>query len=140
MLPSIALAVIRSIWDPEEDEKLKGHWGEHVDNLTRYVNSKQWEWICNFLKNELARHDCYESGDFNVLFVCRSGRHRSLAAAKLFTFVALYLGIPINFVEHVSQDHWPRHFCATCDGCLLKEPRKKIEIRKRALETWHAVS
>ena len=60
------------------------HWGEAFLTLEKIANSSQFTELINVVRPTLEAQLSQGSMLHNVVFTCRKGRHRSVAAAKLF--------------------------------------------------------
>ena len=72
-----------------------------------------------------------------IVMVCRSGKHRSVACAELTAFVLRHLRWTVS-IEHIHDEHWGRWCKGGCNRCQKCSHVKK-DAFDLALTTWHSV-
>ena len=112
------------------DEKLIGHWGENYFTLKNMVESSLCADILRRVKNSLSDLESLPS-ELNILFVCRSGKHRSLAMAKLTFFALLAQGFNVGSPIHLAASSWQK-LCCTCYHCGERSAGLKNALRQNA--------
>ena len=106
-----------------KSNRLLHHWGENTNTMRNLIQT-QWAVNClEFLQNDL-RDLCDGPGKkIGILMLCRSGRHRSVAAAAM---VRYCLRDTTRFDEartmHLSTHRWHKNFCTTCEDCRKDAP------------------
>ena len=84
--------------------ELAGHWGENVEIMNGVLRDSMTPKIFAETAGDLAKAS---TGDMiNILFLCNSGRHRSIAMSKFVEYILQREGIPGRPVVHVSKGRW----------------------------------
>ena len=95
-----AVVDVRRFRDPDAGS-LRHHCGINAAIQLRIIDNRKFP--------DLAREveDLVRSGVERVAFVCKSGRHRSVACAEI--FAGIYRGVAVH-----RHEPWCRHNCADC--------------------------
>ena len=64
-----------------------------------------------------------------VLWLCREGRHRSVACSYLSKWGIQHAGHLVVDEVHLQQDSWPRSLCRDCPKCSADDP-DKAEVKQ----------
>ena len=106
-----------------KSQRLLGCWGENTNTLRSMIQTKFARNCMEFLHDDLRYLSEGEGKQIGILMLCRSGKHRSVAAAAMFRSC---LRCTRRFDEirtvHLSENRWPRHFCTTCVDCRKDAP------------------
>lgn len=127
-------------WTNSQDAKRKlyHHWGEHVDTLRDWTESDA---ALNVMKklhrkfSEMLRDQ--HAGPRNLLFLCKSGRHRSVAAAAVAKW-NVGQSMRFRYVQtlHLSSARgWHPKFCTTCEMCM-ENADGRVDIKKAVKKKW----
>ena len=124
------------------------HWGEHPNIMASVMKSGAFVCLMNKFKQEIVhgqREWWPEGGIFHVWIICKNGRHRAVAAAKLLTYLAKQEGFVVRNTVHLSR-YGPRPWddtkqrgnwlCTNCDECGPRGVLRKEKIRKECIELW----
>ena len=106
---------------PRKDRKYN-HWGGNTYTAEKWSQTSSWRGVLQELEYDLAKLSASDtwnpSRPINMLFLCKSGRHRSVASAM---FAAWILHTTRRFKvgewEHLCSRHWRHDFCTTCSEC-----------------------
>ena len=106
-----------------KSNRLLHHWGENTNTMRNLIQT-QWAVNClEFLHDDLRDLSAGPGKKIGILMLCRSGRHRSVAAAAM---VRYCLRETTRFDEartmHLSTNRWHRNFCTTCEDCRKDAP------------------
>ena len=117
---------------------LKRHWGEHIGIMEGVLGMPETESVFADVAGDLAKVPCGQS--INILFLCNTGRHRSIAMAKFFEYILLKEGILGRPVKHVSEDRFVYEgLCTTCPKCgEFSEPERR-QLQFKAFELWEEI-
>ena len=117
--------------------ELAGHWGENIEIVKGVLQSSMPPRIFAEMAGDLAKAS---TGDMiNILFLCNSGRHRSIAMSKFVEYILQREGIPSRPVVHVSRCRWPENVCTSCQMCgAFSEPERR-QLQAKAFEMWSEV-
>ena len=142
---------VTSASDPQRSHdvnNLNKHWGEHPDIMERVMKSDAFVCLMNKFKQEIVhgqREWWPEGGILHVWIICKNGRHRAVAAAKLLTYLAKQEGFVVRNTVHLSR-YGPRPWddtkqrgnwlCTNCDECGPLSVLRKEKIRKECIELW----
>jgi len=122
----------RSFFDPSNVQ----HIGVHPTILSGMVANRGFRrWLAS-LRDEV-KQAASQTNHIRVAFYCKSGRHRSVAGARLFKHCAEAEGWGCEQVEHLSRKHW-KHICqGTCAECREDaESSERTEALRKALAWW----
>ena len=106
-----------------KSKRLLHHWGENTNTMRSMIQTKFARNCMEFLHDDLRYLSEGEGKQIGILMLCRSGKHRSVAAAAMFRSC---LRCTRRFDEmrtvHLSANRWPRQFCTTCVDCHKDAP------------------
>ena len=104
--------------DPDHRTDLRKHRGTHPDIIDGVVNNDRFPSVMAPCKQVCAETDAR----FIVIFVCKSGRHRSVACRSVFdTYISRLLTDrhgtnPVSSYDLAKTTHW-QHLCQNCRQC-----------------------
>ena len=122
------------------------HIGEHYDNLWATVVENRHKFrddlasIKHDLWNEVnARiHELHPS-TINIVFMCRHGKHRSVALCRIVLEVLKRLGYTnVHGPQYLSRGSWRRDQCMHCASCDPNAWGKEY-LYEQALEQWNYI-
>ena len=118
-----------------KDKSLYGCWGVHVVNLDAQMH-------CDVFKRNLAAlkralRNAEPGSVVNAICLCRQGRHRSVAAARLLAWGAESASILVNEIIHVNDDQWEKLCAGGCPNCSSKNSERDA-IQSDMVDLWHA--
>ena len=115
---------------------LKRHWGEHIGIMEGVLGMPETESVFADVAGDLAKVPCGQS--INILFLCNTGRHRSIAMAKFFEYILQKEGILGHRVEHI----WPGSdvdFCTRCSECGEWSDPERRQLQYAAFKMWEKI-
>ena len=133
----------RDMHDPDKDKSTRDHLGTHPKNLHDMILNprKNHKWMAFAEEVIPAVHKLIQDQDSSVIFAfCKSGRHRSVANAKLFQGIIKDLYNVEAGIIHLSDGPNWRHLCGICDLCNWRDPeaqRVANEVIDKATQKWH---
>ena len=77
---------------------------------------------------------------FNVVFLCRKGRHRSICVSRFARWCLERDGYEIPIIENTSSylDETWDELCTSCKLCRSRMSERKEVVRRRVLNLWDA--
>ena len=106
-----------------KSKRLLHHWGENTNTMRNLIQTQFAVSCLEFLHDDLRDLSAGPGKKIGILMLCRSGKHRSVAAAAM---VRSCLRCTRRFDEmrtvHLSANRWPRQFCTTCVDCRKDAP------------------
>ena len=119
---------------PHVTTALKLHTGQHPEVQRRFVENAHFGEVCDEVRRTLTWVWESRFAEHLILFECKRGRHRSVAAAEVF---GALLGIEEG-VSSVQVIHQPELQCClwTCRRCHGARPT--AHVLGRAFEVWEA--
>ena len=125
--------------DPNKDVTLCGYWGEHYTTMSLFLESAACDQNLRKLKRltRTVRACPFLGQEINVLFWCRSGRHRSVAQAAFAKHVLEESGFEVDVI-HWHSVHWPEGFCTTCSDCGPESEEMRMVSKAKCLEMWRS--
>ena len=77
---------------------------------------------------------------FNVVFLCRKGRHRSICVSRFARWCLERDGYEIPIIENTSSylDETWDELCTSCKSCRSRMSERKEVVRRRVLNLWDA--
>ena len=88
-----------------------------------------WEELDEVLQTIRADLQCAQLrrvSVYNIAFLCKSGRHRSVAIAKYMALLVEALGLKLGDHRHLSRNKWRRDFCTRCPACGPHQTRSQL--------------
>ena len=123
-------------YDPANTKHLCGHWGEHHEIMAEQLESKAFLDIMGKVKTDLDPGKVHEDGTFNIVLLCNKGRHRSVAHAKMLTYVLRSEGFTVlDTIHHNDVLGWGG-LCRTCDNCGPRAAIKRSKVRQNVFNAW----
>ena len=123
----------------EHERHLFGHWGQHTDTLKRTLKSRTFRKNVRKLKEALrSRGKSLKGKIVRVLWLCRQGRHRSLASSYLANVGVKRDGHKVLSVTHLQEDSWDG-LCNDCPKCSVEDSPGKKEVKGMLTEFWDSV-
>jgi hypothetical protein len=99
--------------------KLVHHCGEHHDTLVVLLKHKYMKDMLTEVKATVLICEQHEQSSATILFVCTTGTHKSVAAARLAKESFAMSGYQTT-VTHLSAGNWAsRKKCSTCNNCKV---------------------
>ena len=106
---------------------LRGHWGVHAKILEGVLSQKKFPVIFrSIVKAVEGTWSGLEDSDHVqavVVFMCRSGRHRSVGMAYCLEAFAESMGASVRVV-HCESGAWHRSLCTTCAACAITDAKR----------------
>ena len=133
----------RDMANPDKNAATRDHIGTFSRNLYEMIQHEQkkhkWE---AFAKEVIpAVHKLIQDQDSSVIFCfCKSGRHRSVANAKVFQEIIKDMYAVETEIIHLSDGPNWKHLCGICDLCSWKDDdaqKQAEEAIDAATEKWH---
>ena len=132
-----------NINDPEHDTELRDHWGEHCLTMNGILRSPNLDDLIREVKRYVKPTAAlFNSGRrVSVAFLCRSGKHRSVALAKFFRRQWRRDRLGNSQVVHVSEllGYWPNDFCTSCNYCDNSRESWQTFLRDEFAQRFRAV-
>ena len=129
--------------DADHDKSQRNHWGENVDIMKRVLESSITLKIIEDMKIDLDPRNLKPNSQINILFLCTSGRHRSLATAKFARYFCRAEGFHVKEPEHLSKRFWRVDFCCwdaafktSCFKCGPGAEHLRAKLREQFLEMY----
>eukprot|EP00438_Fugacium_kawagutii_P024590 Skav200058 [mRNA] locus=scaffold838:196:1710:- [translate_table: standard] len=129
---SILVLDMRGCTDPDHDRTLRGHLGTHPKtllNISKHPHLKATlKHVRRFLWGKVTENS---SRIFTIVSLCKSGNHRSVAAAKLLQMVTnayargeaaasqMPIDIEVKETEVIHMGELGRMWSQKCDNCQL---------------------
>ena len=129
--------------NPDKDKSTRDHLGTFPKNLYDMIQNprKKHKWEAFAQEVIPAVHKLIQDQDSSVIFCfCKSGRHRSVANAKLFQEIIKDMYAVDAEIVHLSNGPNWKHLCGVCDLCSWKddEAQKQAEDAiDAAAQKWH---
>ena len=133
----------RDMHNPDKDMSTRNHLGTFPKNLYDMIQNvhKKHKWEAFAQEVIPAVHKLIQDQDSSVIFCfCKSGRHRSVANAKLFQEIIKDMYAVETEIVHLSDGPNWKHLCGICDLCSWKDndAQKQAEDAIDAVtEKWH---
>ena len=110
----------REFHDPNYG-KLKSHVGLHPEIMRRLTNHDGWADWFEEAKEGIAEAMADANGDpILVVIMCKSGRHRSVAAGEIIVYWLEYIQAHTVRVVHIGLWHFGnQHRTCRCEACLV---------------------
>ena len=124
--------------DPSEDASLRGCWGENAKILRQFLESKACHDALGIMKDNLVLDPDTHAKELHLAFMCKSGRHRSVAMTRIAGWILKDLGYTVTETKHVNRDKW-HNLCTRCFHCTDKSFAMKQVIRRDAIATFAAI-
>lgn len=122
--------------DPAKTKHLCGHWGEHYEIMAEQLNSKAFLDILGKIKTDIDPDKVDEDGTFNIVLLCNQGRHRSVAQAKMLSYILRSEGFNVlETIHHSDVNGWDK-LCRTCTKCGPRAAVKRSQVRQDVLDVW----
>ena len=142
--------IVTTASDPQSSRDVKNlniHWGEHPDTMERVMKSDAFVNLMTKFKQEIVdrQHEWWpEGGILHVWIICKNGRHRAVAAAKLLTYLAKQEGFVALNTVHLSKygsrpwndDKYWNYLCTNCNECGPWSVLRREKIRKECIDLW----
>ena len=74
----------------------------------------------------------------NIVALCRSGKHRSVAFLRILKWIFTHEGCAIESC-HTTLDKWPRSNCTECANCSICA-ESKVWLKSDVLRRWKRCS
>ena len=94
---------------------LRNHVGIHPENLRGMVQHRAFSGWIRHLRDDVMEA-FRDAAELSLAFYCKSGRHRSVAAARFMQHFAEFEGWSVQ-VEHLSRFGWGRTCSGLCAEC-----------------------
>ena len=123
--------------EESKTKQLCGHWGEHIEIMEGVLQMSITPRIFADMKGDLAKTSTRD--EFNILFLCNTGRHKSIAMSKFVECILQCEGILGRPVVHVSKSDWSKNFCTRCNDCGEFSDPERRQLQYEAFEMWNEV-
>ena len=123
--------------EESKTKQLCGHWGEHIEIMEGVLQMSITPRIFADMKGDLAKTSTRD--EFNILFLCNTGRHKSIAMSKFVECILQYEGILGEPVVHVSESDWSQDFCTWCKKCGEFSDPERRQLQYSAFVMWNEV-
>ena len=130
--------------DPDS-QNLTRHSGRHHRIITRLCEHRNFDGWLRHAKQVILRacqRKCAQVGMdrkawcVTVALYCRSGKHRSVAGARIIEHILASAGFESVPVTHLSQSRWGSSMCkGMCFECQNPPPELQ-DVLNRAYEKW----
>ena len=125
--------------DPSHDKSLRFCWGENANILDEFLGSQACFDALRILKRNLVHDPDTQAEELHFAFMCRSGRHRSVAMTCIVRWILEDLGYRVTETTHVNRDQWGT-LCTSCDeDCITDALALKEDIRRRAIAKFATI-
>ena len=125
--------------DPSHDKSLRFCWGENANILDEFLGSQACFDALRILKRNLVHDPDTQAEELHFAFMCRSGRHRSVAMTCIVRWILEDLGYRVTETTHVNRDQWG-DLCTRCDKRCVKDALAlKEKIRRRAIAMFATI-
>ena len=117
-VPSVDMLVdTRCLSDPEKSS-LTWHTGRHPEIIRRLANHPEFPGWLNTFKTSFRTH-CVDGGaggnlSMTIGVYCKSGKHRSVAAALILAYIFAAEGWFLLPTKHLSMHLWGSRGCHIC--------------------------
>ena len=105
-----------SLGDPHHDKQLTVHVGRHADiikgMITHWVDTNYFNDLVSLITGGLKEALRSEKSCLILCFYCKSGKHRSVAAAEITAVLLMHLPQVKLLIDHLSSVEW-----LTTPGC-----------------------
>ena len=136
-----------SKFDPNYMKAYRSHWGEYAYTMERMLHKEIVKEVLTKLKKDLAKAEQDGQEYFNVAFLCRMGRHRSICLSRFARWCLERANYVIENVVHTARildgRKWARDgLCTTCSDCKLswmthKTVREKVKhVQEQVCRLW----
>ena len=96
------------------------------------------EKLCDALADLDKQRDRPE--EFHVLWLCRSGKHLSVAGAHIGSWCVRFCkNYEVGSMKHAAQPTWPKSFCTKCDKCDLRQTSDVRRLYKTVFQMWEGI-
>ena len=111
-----------------------GHCGMNEDDILFCVKHKRFVEFINDFKRNISPLLYTGAADVNVVFVCKAGVNRSVAAAEVVFHVLVMAGHKCA-IKHLGANTWiPKRTCTTCTGCTRSTDIKQDAFKSAYLK------
>jgi len=113
--------------------------GEHYSNMQGLLESECLPDVLSELKRNFREAvECHRRS-LSLVFICRSGRHRSVGARRFAEHCLRSEGATITMIKHLSCDGWHAGFCTSCSSCGPESNDRRTPLIKGCLEMWDSM-
>ena len=106
-----------------KSKRLLYHWGGNTNTMGNMIQTHFAVSCLEDLHEDLAGLSAGPGKKISILMLCRSGKHRSVAAAAMVRYCLRDTQrFKVVGTNHLSQHRWPRKFCTTCVDCRNDAP------------------
>ena len=134
----------RFLTDPESREHNR-HCGYHPTIIQQFV--RHWRfpgWLNGVMSkiNEGLSTEDPQDATLAVVFWCRAGNHRSVAAAAVVQHLLQATCMPVRLLgppHHCSRRVWRERLCDMCATCVQPHPARHAALRQ-ARQVWRALA
>ena len=109
--------------------------GENVRLMWQMVRHPKPGAILKEIKN-LMIPSMRANRAIRLLTFCKSGKHRSVALARMLYWIFDLLGVSVGQPVHLAKSSWPQGICpGTCDDCV--DGGHKDSLKAEVWRMWH---
>ena len=124
--------------DPGYAKHLCGHWGEHPGIMRDQLASRSFVDNLSLIK-QLDLDTVSDDNTFYIALVCNKGRHRSVAQAKMLSYVLKAENFCVEETEHLQRQISWDSLCTTCNACGPRAALGRSHVRQAVLDIWAAL-
>ena len=122
-------------YDPGYSKHLCGHWGEHPGIMRDQLASRSFADNLSLIKR-LDPDTVSDDNTFYIVLVCNKGRHRSVAQAKMLSYVLKSENFCVEETEHLQRQISWDCLCTTCDACGPRAAVARTHVRQEVLDIY----
>ena len=128
-----------SLGDPNHDKQLTVHVGRHADiikgMIDHWVNTNYFNDLVTLVTGGLKEAIRSEKSCLILAFYCKSGKHRSVAAAEIVAVLLMHLPQVTVLIDHLSSAEWQttpgcKGACQACRRRPLDNPECTAKLQE----------
>ena len=121
------------------NRELSGCWGERVQILQEWLQNEKCTTHLTMLKKKFEAIGNEAPRSYHIVLLCRSGRHRSIAQARITSWCLKSIGLTVADVQHLHKHDWG-NLCTDCDSCgSNRSVALKAAIRIQAINVFNNI-
>ena len=122
-----------------KSKRLIAHWGENTNTMRGIIQTQFATKCMGTLHDDLAELSGGPGKKISILMLCRSGKHRSVAAAAMVRYcLSGTRRLHQMRTIHLSGEFWPKRFCTHCRDCCKEAPDRDA-IKADVAAIWKDV-
>ena len=114
---------------------LAKHWGENYEIMNGIVTTDCCKKVLRHAKQDVNAARAKRTPEINMVLMCRSGRHRSIAISRILRACLDHAECKNGKNVNLSEGYW-EGLCTTCDSCNNGAERRRKWAIDYAITFW----